>query len=265
VLDAVTILATDLDGTLLRRDGTISALTHEALTAAADAGIEVVVVTARPVRFLAEIDGLRTHGLAVCANGALVVDLESGATIAAHLLDGEAASAAVAVLRGLLPDVAFAVETVGWFGHEATYEPVWPPPPGSPIGPIESLTGDGVLKLLARHPEIHVDRLSELVAAIGAGATVTCSTSSGLVEIGPPSVTKASALEAVVHSLGRTAADVAAIGDMPNDLPMLRWAGVSAAVANAHADLLAAVDRIVPSNDDDGVAVLLEAIIATRP
>jgi len=264
VLENVSVVATDLDGTLLRRDGTISERTRAAMAAASDVGIEVVVVTARPFRFLQEIERLHVHGVAVCVNGALVMDLAKGTPVSSRLLDVEGASAAVAALREALGDVAFAVETVDWYGHEAQYRSEWPAPAGSPVAPVESLISGGVLKLLGRHHEIHVDRLAEIAALVGPGASVTCSMSSGLVEIGPAGVTKASALHEVVDGLGRSAGDVVAVGDMPNDLPMLRWAGTSAAVANAHPDLLAEVDRILPSNDDDGVATLLEQVVDLR-
>lgn len=264
VLGHIDVVATDLDGTLLRGDGTISERTHAALAAAAESGLVVVIVTARPFRFLAEIDRLEVHGVAVCVNGALIVDLATRAHITAHTLDADATTAAVTALRGMFPDVAFGVERVDVCGHEPHYLSQWPLPEGSPIGPIESLIGDGVLKLLGRHPQIHVDGLAAMVDAIGSGATVTCSMTEGMVEIGPAGVTKASALHEVVALLGHTANEVLAVGDMPNDLAMLRWAATSAAVANAHPDLLAEVDLVLPANDDDGVASLLEALTAAR-
>ena len=52
-----------------------------------------------------------------------------------------------------------------------------------------------------------------------------------------------------------------AFGDMPNDLPMLEWAGTSYAVANAHPTVLTAADHVTASNDDDGVAVVVEQLL----
>jgi hydroxymethylpyrimidine pyrophosphatase-like HAD family hydrolase len=57
--------------------------------------------------------------------------------------------------------------------------------------------------------------------------------------------------------------DVIAFGDMPNDLPMLAWAGTAYAVANAHPEVLAAVRRRTASNDEDGVAIVLEQLYGT--
>jgi hydroxymethylpyrimidine pyrophosphatase-like HAD family hydrolase len=51
---------------------------------------------------------------------------------------------------------------------------------------------------------------------------------------------------------------------MPNDLPMIEWAGRGIAVANAHPDVIAAADQVAPSNDDDGVAVTAEPLLGSR-
>jgi hydroxymethylpyrimidine pyrophosphatase-like HAD family hydrolase len=61
----------------------------------------------------------------------------------------------------------------------------------------------------------------------------------------------------VAEELGVPAAGAVAFGDMPNDLPMLGWAGTSYAMANGHPDVRAAADHVAPANDDDGVAEVL--------
>jgi hydroxymethylpyrimidine pyrophosphatase-like HAD family hydrolase len=71
-------------------------------------------------------------------------------------------------------------------------------------------------------------------------------------------VTKASALAALAARRGIKPEDVVAFGDMPNDLPMLSWAGMSYAVSNAHPDVLAAVNHVTAANNDDGVAAVIE-------
>jgi hypothetical protein len=77
-------------------------------------------------------------------------------------------------------------------------------------------------------------------------------------------VTKASALGEWCAARGINSADVFAFGDMPNDLPMLAWSGRSFGVANAHPDVLDTVDEVCASNDDDGVAQVLEAVLAAH-
>jgi hydroxymethylpyrimidine pyrophosphatase-like HAD family hydrolase len=73
-------------------------------------------------------------------------------------------------------------------------------------------------------------------------------------------VTKASTLELLCAELGVQAHEVVAFGDMPNDIPMLTWAGTSYAMAGAHASTIAAAGRTAPGNDEDGVARVLEEL-----
>jgi hydroxymethylpyrimidine pyrophosphatase-like HAD family hydrolase len=89
---------------------------------------------------------------------------------------------------------------------------------------------------------------------------MTHSSTTALVEISAAGVSKASGLARFAARHGVDAADVVAFGDMPNDLPMLAWAGQPYAVAGGHPDVLAAVGRVVPGPEDDGVARTLEAL-----
>ena len=75
-------------------------------------------------------------------------------------------------------------------------------------------------------------------------------------------MSKATTLAALCAEQGLGAADAVAFGDMPNDLPMLAWAGHAVAVANAHPDVLAAADEVTASNDESGVALVLERLFS---
>ena len=81
------------------------------------------------------------------------------------------------------------------------------------------------------------------VGVVGDRAVVAFSGAGGLAEVSAKGVTKAAALAGWCAELGIDAGEVWAFGDMPNDLPMLTWAGRSFAVANAHDDVLAAAIR----------------------
>lgn len=265
------LVATDLDGTLLRSDGTVSARTAAALAACAEAGVEVVFVTARPPRWLADLaPHVGAHGVAICINGAAVVEVATG-----RVLDERGMTAAqVADLARRLRlagagTVHLAVERVVGFAAETGYRSRHVAPEGSPVvARIEQALTDSTLKLLVRAEDAGVDLdafVARLAGAVGADAEVSHSGAEGLAEIAPPGVSKASALARWSAALGIAADDVWAAGDAPNDLPMLRWAGVGCAVANAHPAVLAAADRVLPANDDDGVAILLEeAVEAAR-
>jgi hydroxymethylpyrimidine pyrophosphatase-like HAD family hydrolase len=99
---------------------------------------------------------------------------------------------------------------------------------------------------------------------VGDRAQVSYSGAGGLAEINAAGVTKAVALEQWSAGRGIGVDDVWAFGDMPNDVPMIRWAGVGWAVANAHEEVRAVADRICPSNDEDGVAVTLEHLLRQK-
>ncbi len=255
------VVATDLDGTIVRGDGTISAATREAFAAVEEAGGMVVLVTGRPPRWLAGVaEQTGHHGLAICANGALVYDLHVDRVVDSYPLSVEVARDIAAALRGSIPELGFAVEPVdAAFGHEPSYRPRWSTGDDAVVADLEALLSGPVAKLLARHEGMTADELlARARAVVGEElATLTHSSREGLLEVSAAGVSKASTLTTLCERHGYGAGDVVAFGDMPNDLPMLAWAGHSVAVANAHPDVLSAVDEVTASNDDDGVAQVL--------
>jgi Cof subfamily protein (haloacid dehalogenase superfamily) len=269
------MLASDLDGTLLRSDGTIGPRTAAALRRAREIGFPVAFVTGRPPRWLPDVAAqTEHHGLAACANGAVLYDLATDTVVSAHPIPNEVAAAVVARLQDAIPGVTFAVERFGdedtSFAHDHHYRPRWPAPPGTPIGRIDKLIADGnVVKLLARadrQSDHDADSLLDLAAINLAGLVeVTHSNADDvLLEISALGVSKASGLAELAARAGVDRSDVVAVGDMPNDLPMLRWAGRAFAVANAHPQVLAEVPDHVAANDSEGVADLLESLLAAR-
>ena len=262
------LFATDLDGTLVRSDQSISGRTRAALARVEQAGAVLVLVTGRPPRWMAPVVEATGHrGLAVCANGALVYDLHTERVVRSHLLDAGAAAAVVEALRRDVPGISFAVErgpvdgVPGGFGREQIYRPRWDVGDVE-VAPVEQLCAGGAVKLLARQEQMGSDEL--LAAArqsLGALAECTHSSTGGLLEISAAGISKASGLASLADERGIDAADVVAFGDMPNDLPMLAWAGHAVAVANAHPEVLAAADEVTASNDDDGVALVIERLL----
>jgi Cof subfamily protein (haloacid dehalogenase superfamily) len=260
------LVATDLDGTIVRSDGTVSDRTRAAFADAEGAGVGVVLVTGRPPRWMhtmAEDTGHR--GIAILSNGAIVYDLHEERVIDEHPLDPDAAAEVVAALRAEVPGLVFAVERGNRFGHEPSWVTRYTPPADVLVAHIDELVAEPMVKLLARHDELSGD---ELVArarrVVGEAATVTHSglSGSGLLEISGPGVTKATALARLAADLGTGPEGTVAFGDMPNDLPMLAWAGHAVAVANAHPEVRALADEVTASNDDDGVAIVVERLLA---
>jgi len=250
------LVALDLDGTLLRSDGSVSTRTRRALKRFTD----VVLVSARPPYSVAAVAAdLGLVGHAICLNGALTYDLERESVVRHHAIPAEVAGRVVAALRESAPGVAFGFEHELRFSHEPAYVPDHPTEPET-IADALALAANPVTKLVARHGTVSLEELVEHARRIcGSDAHVT--TSGGpFVEIMAAGVTKALALAALAEERGFAARDVVAFGDMPTDVPMLEWAGLGVAVANAHPDALAAADRITASNDEDGVALVLESL-----
>lgn len=260
----IRLVATDLDGTLLRGDGTVSARTRRALAWARAAGVTVVLLSARPprtLRLMARDAGV--SGLAVCCNGALVYDLDADAIVEHAALPAGEAARLVAALRAAAPGVCFAVECGLTFGQEPDYALLAAgPAAGAPlVDDALALCATDVTKLIARHPAWSAEELWGIAREVAGEAATATHSGAPFVEIAAARVTKARALERLCARLGVAAAEVVAFGDMPNDLPLLAWAGRGVAVANAHPAVLAAADEIALSNDEDGVAVVLERLL----
>ncbi|WP_069386849.1 HAD family hydrolase [Cellulosimicrobium cellulans] len=287
------LVATDLDGTLLRSDGTVSPRTRAALLAAERAGVEIVFVTARPPRWLAPLrDVVGGHGRVICLGGAAVWDLATERALDVCGFRDDAALDLVADLRAAVPDVALALERV----EGPTFDPGFrspaddasDPAEADVVRPVEGTLGASstgptpvpgpVGKILARRrgaapaPDAPATRpvvvareedpaqerfFARVRDVVGDRAHLAYSGAAGLAELLAPEVTKDAALARWCARLGVGPHEVWAFGDMPNDLPMLRWAGRSFAVANAHPDVLAAATDATATNDADGVAKAL--------
>jgi hypothetical protein len=256
------LVATDLDGTIVRGDGEISDRTVAALDGVQRLGVPVVFVTGRPPRWMGLVAERTGHrGLAVCSNGALLYDLGSEQVVESFPLAVDIGLEVARRLRDALPDIGFAVETLDGFAHEADYNPHWADASARVAAIDEIYVPDRVVKLLARHELLDADALlAQAREVVGELVELTHSSISGLLEISVAGVSKATTLALVCERLGVAASDVVAFGDMPNDLPMLAWAGAPYAMEGAHADVLAAVDSRAAAVEEDGVAKVLERL-----
>jgi Cof subfamily protein (haloacid dehalogenase superfamily) len=261
------LLATDLDGTLLRGDGTVSPRTRRALRAIQDAGTEVVIATARPVRWIEDLAReAGITGTAICANGAVIWDLAADTLVHRFPVDPSAAREVVARLGSIVPGAAWAVEGVDSFSHEPGYELRWPVPDDTVVDDVGSLLADPVVKLLLHCPAPRApDGAHRARAAVSDLVELTWSEPSAeLLEMSAAGVSKGAGLAALCAARGIDAAQVSAFGDMPNDLSMLAWAGHAVAMGNADPSVIDAADEVTLSNAQDGVAVVLERLLAAE-
>lgn len=260
------LVATDLDGTLVRADGSVSDYTREVLAAVEAHGVPVVFVTGRPLRWAEEVfEHVGEHGLAIISNGALVWDVEADRARLTREIDPVLGLEVSRAIRAAVPGSAFAIENLDGIVLEPGFIERHDLADGARRAPLEELFAQPVLKLLARHEELSPREFWDLAEDASQGRLViTWSSSTTLLEISAPEVTKASTLALLCAELGVEAADVVAFGDMPNDLPMLGWAGTSYAMANAHESVLAVADHIAPDHDEDGVARTLAELFDLR-
>ncbi|MFJ1898536.1 MULTISPECIES: HAD family hydrolase [unclassified Streptomyces] len=261
---AYALVATDLDGTLLRPDDTVSPRTRAALGLAAAAGARHLVATGRPVPGVRELfAALGYRGLAVCGQGTQVYDAGAGRMIRTVGLDREAAAAALGKIEAQVGQVFAAVDQDGPGGRtliEPGYLMPHPALPAHRTSHRDELWAAPVIKVLIRHPELDDDTLAAAAhAAVGELATVTLS-GPGTVELQPYGIDKGAGIAFAAEHLGLDPATAIAFGDMPNDLPMFRSCGYGVAMANAHPLLREAADEVTLSHQDDGVAVVLERL-----
>ncbi|WP_019874503.1 HAD family hydrolase [Sporichthya polymorpha] len=259
-------VACDLDGTLLRDDLTVSPRTRAALRVVEEVGILLVFVTGRPPRWIHPVADQTDHrGLAICGNGAQLYDLHTEKVVAEDLISPETLTEAIDRIRAAVPGVTFGMEYGDSFSYESAFPMLdkWKSPDHHEVPVSELLIRPGA-KLILRHGDHSSDDLAEaLQEVVGGLLEITHSSNAGpaFVEASAAGVTKATALARLCASHDIGPEDVVAFGDQRNDLPMLGWAGRPYAMANGHPEVLRSVERRAPSNEEDGVAVVLEEIL----
>ncbi|WP_445162932.1 HAD family hydrolase [Mycobacterium sp. Dal123C01] len=262
------LIACDVDGTLFDENETITPRTRNAVRAAVAAGAKFVVATGRPPRWIRPIvDELGFAPMAVCANGAVIYDPASDRVVSARTLPVDALAELAELAVRVIPGAGLAVERIGRSAHDTAtpqfvsspgYEHAWLNPDNTEVS-IEDLLSAPAIKLLIRQAGARsADMAAELAKHVGVQGDITYSTNNGLVEIVPLGISKATGIEEIAKPLEIVSAQVLAFGDMPNDLPMLRWAGHGVAMGNAHPDVLAVADEVTATNSDDGVGRVLE-------
>ncbi|MDG9718554.1 HAD family hydrolase [Streptomyces sp. DH24] len=259
------LIATDLDGTLLRSDQSVSRRTREALAAATAAGAAHIVVTGRAVPWTRHIlDDLGYDGLAVCGQGAQVYDAGAHRLLTTVTLDRQLAGLALAKIEAEIGPLYLAASRDGLDG-EVLVGPgyaVQGTLPATPFTDASDLWTAPLNKIYVQHPTLSDDELAEVARQTAGGFVTVTMAGEGIVELLPLGLSKATGLSLAARRLKLKAADTIAFGDMPNDLPMFAWASYGVAMANAHEELKAVADEVTVSNDEDGIAVVLERMLA---
>ncbi|MCZ1008688.1 HAD family hydrolase [Streptomyces lydicus] len=258
------LIATDLDGTLLRHDETVSERTRQVLAAATAAGAAHIVVTGRAVPWTRHIlDALDYKGLAVCGQGGQVYHAGEHRLLTSVTLDRQLAGLALAKIEAEVGPLYLAASRDGLEGevlvgpgyrvHEGPLPHVMLNDPGELwVAPLN--------KVYIQHPDLDDDALALAARQVAGDLVGVTVAGEGIVELLPLGLTKATGLSLAARRLGVTAKETVAFGDMPNDIPMFAWSAHGVAMANAHDELKAVAHELTVSNEEDGVAVVLERL-----
>lgn len=262
------LIATDVDGTLLDDDEKITGRTRAAVLAAVDSGTRLVLATGRPPRWVHPVvDALGFAPMAVCANGAVIYNPETDRIVSARTLSADVLGEVAEIALRAIPGAGLAVERVGRSAHDAAtpqfvsspgYEHAWLNPDNTEVSFEDLLSAPAIKLLIRKAGASSAEMAAELSKHVGLQGDITYSTNNGLIEIVPLGVSKATGVEELARPHEIAAEDVVAFGDMPNDVPMLNWAGLGVAMGNAHPEAVAAADEVTAANTDDGVARVLE-------
>jgi Cof subfamily protein (haloacid dehalogenase superfamily) len=262
------LIACDVDGTLFDENETITPRTRDAVGAAVAAGTQFVVATGRPPRWIRPVvEALGFAPVAVCANGAVLYDPANDRVLSVRTLAVDTLAELAELATRAIPGAGLAVERIGERAHDTAtpqfisspgYEHAWLNPDNTEVSIADLLSAPAIKLLIRKAGARSSDMAAELAKHVGIQGDITYSTNNGLVEIVPLGISKASGVEEIAKPQGITSDEVVAFGDMPNDIPMLLWAGHGVAMGNAHPDVLAAADEVTAPNSDDGVGRVLE-------
>ena len=269
--DAPRLIISDIDGTFITSAGRVTDRLRAVIVRAVETGAHFGLATGRPHRWLIPVlEQLPLAPVCVCANGAVVYDPATDRVLHAFELSPSAMAEVVEAAERVLADVphGYGVERVGSSALDPEEEcfiitpeynrDAWDSQFG--VTDTQTLISQPAAKLLVRCSSLSSAQMYELIApeVDPELAHVTYSMDEGLIEVSCPGVNKAAGARYLAERYGVTAADAVAFGDMPNDLELLRWAGVGVAMGNAVPMLHDAADHVTATNNEYGVARVLE-------
>ncbi len=262
----IRLVVTDLDGTLLDESGQVSRENVDAVATLAEMGIPTIAATARSPRSVRRISASAGLGpLAICANGAVVYDLEGSSVLTHELISAPVAAEVIGVVRERVPRAILAGELLEEFFAEPGF--FSRPIPGLDVPEIKAIEdhiGPGATKLIARQSgrsseqlrDVLGERLSPLVDITVSGPD--------WIEFAKHGVSKASGILEVCRILQIDPDEVAAVGDQRNDLTMLRLVGHPLTVANAHPELFDLAGEVLPHHNHSGFAAIVDYVAAQK-
>ena len=259
------LVALDVDGTILDINGRVSERMMASLARLRTYGVQIVISTGRGIQAALPVAyhvGL-TDGWMICANGAVTLRMDPAAPGGYEIADAVTfdPTDAIAALTRAVPDGIVAVEVLG-DGFKVSR----PFPDGELIEAqrvvsLEEMSAQPVTRVVLRAPGMDVGEFSALVAGCGLHSVEYAIGWTAWLDVAPEGVTKASALQSLAARLGTGASRTIAVGDGTNDVEMLRWAGIGAAMGSAPESVKESSDIVTGPVWHDGCAALLDAVV----
>jgi Cof subfamily protein (haloacid dehalogenase superfamily) len=249
----ISVVAVDLDDTIVRSDGAISDRTLDALHAWEAGGGRVIIATGRPPRSTRHIPHRLHHLPWICYNGAVIHHGES--VLYEDFISGEDTRLIVETILTAGADVRVGVE----IGDVLYINQPVDRPGVRHVADLLSVANQPSAKVIL--PIDHYRQIEPLLTAFPASARVLLSEKYKIVQIMPYATSKERALRHLLDGWGLSMANVVAFGDDVNDVEMVAEAGIGVAMDNAVPEVKAVADRITATNDEDGVALVLEELI----
>lgn len=244
----ISVIATDLDDTLITRGNTIPPHTLDLFARWEALGNRLLIATGRPPRSArADLPPALAHLPLICYNGA--VAFENGSTVYQQFIPGPTTQAIVERLLDRAPHARIGLEI-----DDQLYLNQEPPRPalaGHTVVDLRTVAHRPAAKVILRRSQ--ADLLGDALDILPDEVQMMVSNRYDLIQLMPRSVDKANALAALVARWGLSLANVIAFGDDVNDVEMLRRSAVGVAVSNAVPEVLAVADLVTGTPEEEGV------------
>lgn len=262
------LIALDMDGTLLREDKTISKATFKAIKSAKAKGVKVVLATGRPAKgiknYLKELDLISDDDYAVAFNGAIVENTKTGKIIVENTMTLDD----LKYLYNLSKKLSVNIHALT---HHSCITSKWNKYSQLEVDmnkiPLEILDlntiaeSNTIVKIMyIDEPPVLQSAIDNLPPEVYEKYTVVRSAPYFL-EFLNKKVNKGVGVELLTNNLGISSKEVICIGDAGNDIDMIKYAGLGVAMGNAFPEVKEIADYVTCTNDEDGVAKVIDKFI----
>jgi Cof subfamily protein (haloacid dehalogenase superfamily) len=261
------LIALDIDGTVMREDGTITDAVHTQIARMVELGHEVMIATGRSVAMtMPVVDRLGiTPQYIVCSNGAITLKRDPDAPLGyrREMVETFDPSEVLQTVRANLNTANYAVEDEDGLSRYTGSFPDGALGAGSEKVEFDDLLGQRATRVVVISPEYAIEDFLDVVEDMGLHKVSYNVGWTAWLDIAPDGVNKATALERVRELLDIPRDRIIAVGDGRNDIDMLEWAsqsGRGVAMGQAPAEVQDAANELTATDLDDGVARLFEGV-----